>query len=424
MNIYGQLVKAKLEQSTDDVPFTSKGLVWFNSTVKRFKYHDGDAVRELVDTATTQTLTGKTITGNTAANIKPSASNLLTLPDVTDTLVARNTTDTLTNKTLTTPVIGQIKPDGTHTLTLPVVTDNLLSRTSTDTITNKTIVAANNTITTVAAGQITANELNAVISQINTLLTANQVAPTGTVVAYKGSSAPTGWLMCNGAAVSRTTYSSLFALLGTSEGAGDGSTTFNTPDLRGYFIRGKMDIGSNSGSGTVSSNNATFFSHGINRTGFKVRITSGTLTGLTLNTDYYAIVIDANTIAFALTYADAVAGIKIAISGTNSASLTQYEDPDKNTRVGDRQEDQLKSHNHGMSSAFGMNFHQGSGDYQTSQIGTPTWTGNIAQGGDSVAVVGSASGGMQIGGTTDGVTNLTTAENRPKNIALNYIIKV
>jgi microcystin-dependent protein len=52
------------------------------------------------------------------------------------------------------------------------------------------------------------------------------------------AAAPTGWLICNGAAVSRTTYAALFAEIGTTHGAGNGTTTFNLPDLRGEFIRG------------------------------------------------------------------------------------------------------------------------------------------------------------------------------------------
>ena len=56
---------------------------------------------------------------------------------------------------------------------------------------------------------------------------------TGEIKMYGGASAPAGWLLCDGSAVSRTTYASLFAVLGTSYGAGDGSTTFNLPDGRG-----------------------------------------------------------------------------------------------------------------------------------------------------------------------------------------------
>ena len=63
----------------------------------------------------------------------------------------------------------------------------------------------------------------------------------GMVAAFAANVTPTGWLKCNGAAVSRTTYANLFAIIGTTYGAGDGSTTFNLPDLRGETIRGWDD---------------------------------------------------------------------------------------------------------------------------------------------------------------------------------------
>lgn len=59
----------------------------------------------------------------------------------------------------------------------------------------------------------------------------------GDIIAFYGSTAPEGTLVCNGAAISRTTYSELFGVIGTTAGAGDGSTTFNLPDLRGLFLR-------------------------------------------------------------------------------------------------------------------------------------------------------------------------------------------
>lgn len=57
-------------------------------------------------------------------------------------------------------------------------------------------------------------------------------SPIGTVVHFAGATAPDGWLACDGAAVSRTTYATLFAVMSTGYGVGDGSTTFNLPDLR------------------------------------------------------------------------------------------------------------------------------------------------------------------------------------------------
>lgn len=56
---------------------------------------------------------------------------------------------------------------------------------------------------------------------------------TGMIIPYGGASAPTGFLLCDGAAVSRTTYSALFAIISTAYGVGDGSTTFNIPNLKG-----------------------------------------------------------------------------------------------------------------------------------------------------------------------------------------------
>lgn len=63
----------------------------------------------------------------------------------------------------------------------------------------------------------------------------------GTVAFFAFSTPPTGWLKCNGQAISRSTYSALFTAMGTAYGMGDGSTTFNVPDLRGEFIRGVDD---------------------------------------------------------------------------------------------------------------------------------------------------------------------------------------
>jgi microcystin-dependent protein len=65
----------------------------------------------------------------------------------------------------------------------------------------------------------------------------------GTITPFAGASAPQGWLFCYGQNVSRSTYASLFAVLGTAHGAGDGSTTFTLPDLRGRSIFGKDDMG-------------------------------------------------------------------------------------------------------------------------------------------------------------------------------------
>lgn len=70
--------------------------------------------------------------------------------------------------------------------------------------------------------------------------------PIGAGMDFWGTTAPTGWLFCYGQAVSRTTYSKLFAKIGTAHGVGDGSTTFNLPDKRGRASFGKDDMGGSS----------------------------------------------------------------------------------------------------------------------------------------------------------------------------------
>ena len=74
-------------------------------------------------------------------------------------------------------------------------------------------------------------------------LTGLGAVPSGVVAPFAGSSAPTGWLLCYGQAVSRTAYAALFTAIGTTFGSGDGSTTFNVPDLRGRAPFGVDSMG-------------------------------------------------------------------------------------------------------------------------------------------------------------------------------------
>ena len=93
---------------------------------------------------------------------------------------------------------------------------------------------------------------------------------TGQIIMYGGTSAPSGWLACNGTAVSRTTYSTLFGIIGTTYGVGDSSTTFNLPNLVSKFARGSATPGTGAGSDTVTitANNLPSHTHA-----------AGTLTG-------------------------------------------------------------------------------------------------------------------------------------------------
>ena len=87
-------------------------------------------------------------------------------------------------------------------------------------------------------------------------LTGIEGIPTATIVPWSASSIPTGFLECNGAAVSRSTYSALFAIVGTTYGAGDGSSTFLLPDLQEKVAiskSGTQALASTGGANTVAS---------------------------------------------------------------------------------------------------------------------------------------------------------------------------
>jgi microcystin-dependent protein len=80
---------------------------------------------------------------------------------------------------------------------------------------------------------LTASKLNANFNALKTAI----ASTVGTISAYGGNTAPTGWLLCDGTAVSQTTYADLFAVIGCNFGCSGGN--FNLPDLRGRFLRGR-----------------------------------------------------------------------------------------------------------------------------------------------------------------------------------------
>ena len=135
--------------------------------------------------------------------------------------------------------------------------------TSAQTTANTAQTAANTAQTAANAAQATAN--TAVTNAATAQSTANSAfVPAGAVDYFAMSSAPTGYLKANGAAISRATYSALFTAVGTTFGVGDGSTTFNVPDLRGEFMRGWDDSrGIDSGRAFASAQAATQVWNGI-----------------------------------------------------------------------------------------------------------------------------------------------------------------
>jgi microcystin-dependent protein len=108
---------------------------------------------------------------------------------------------------------------------------------------------------------------------------------TGMVMACPFSTVPAGWLECNGAAVSRTTYAGLYAKIGVTYGSGDGSTTFNLPDYRGRFLRGwdhgagvdpdaasRTDRGDGTAGDVVGSKQVDMFKAHVHADGFNLTV--------------------------------------------------------------------------------------------------------------------------------------------------------
>jgi len=115
-------------------------------------------------------------------------------------------------------------------------------------VTTAKIADGNVTTAKIADGNVTLQKLVAAVQQA--------LVPAGAVQAFAMNTAPSGWLACNGGAVSRATYAALFAAISTTYGTGNGSTTFNVPDLRGYFVRGSGTNSDGTAAGTFGAKQA------------------------------------------------------------------------------------------------------------------------------------------------------------------------
>ena len=99
------------------------------------------------------------------------------------------------------------------------------------------------------------------VTQLNTLVT-NGCVPTGAVFWFGGLTAPTGYLVCDGSAVSRSTYAVLYTQIGTTYGAGDGTTTFNLPNLTdSRYIQGGTSVGTQLDAGLPDLTTSTTGAH-------------------------------------------------------------------------------------------------------------------------------------------------------------------
>lgn len=159
-------------------------------------------------------------------------------------------------------------------------------------------------------------QLNTNWGNLDTILA--EIVPIGTLMAYAGTTAPNSrWLLCDGAAVSRTTYATLFALVGTAYGAGDMSTTFNLPDYRGRAGIGLDNLGGASANRITDSN-----ADSLNNTGAGDEDDTSTISG--------------SVSSHVLTEAELPSSVTISQSATgavNNSATTKFASADAGART-------------------------------------------------------------------------------------------
>ncbi len=221
--------------------------------------------------------------------------------------------------------------------------------------------------------------------------------PAGSMVDFAGSTAPSGWLMTDGAAVSRTVYADLFASIGTAYGVGDGSTTFNLPDFRGRFARYNDDMGTARDAAFVNATTVTAGSFVVGRR-YKI-VTVGT-------TSFTSIGAASNTVGVIFT----ATGVG---SGTGTALLT----PLKNQA----QNDAVQGHTHKLPGGKnGSPSFSGAPSY-------PVWAVSMDSYNTDAYTIGASGGnygsGPAMGNDGSNGTPRTGEETRPINLSCNRIIK-
>jgi microcystin-dependent protein len=216
-----------------------------NETVTPTKLND------LVDKATISGIVNADIASLAVTTAKIADSNVTTAKiadsNVTTAKIADSnvTTAKIADANVTTTKIADANVTTAKIASLAVTTAKIADAN----VTTTKIADSNVTTAKIANGSVTAAKLGSDIFLV----------PTGAVMPFAMNSAPAGWLAANGAAVSRTTYATLFSAIGTIYGAGNGSTTFTLPDLRGYFVRGAGTNTDGSASGSFGVKQADEF---------------------------------------------------------------------------------------------------------------------------------------------------------------------
>lgn len=287
-----------------------------------------------------------------------------------------------------------------------------------------------------AAGSADVNILR--VNSSNELEFALNVLPAGVMVDYGGTSAPSGWLLCNGAAVSRTTYAALFTAISTTYGVGDGSTTFNIPDRRGKFSIGLAASGTGStlggtGGSIDHTHSVPAHYHGMG-TGADLNITSGGAHTHSIDHDHGSTTsgaeaahthsIDHNHASFTSSQGDTLTFdlAHAAGSSTIASGLTGYDSGGAFTAGITSQTYPGQDHTHTID-VPALTGTSGAGSSHTHSVDLPNFTGTSGSTAHThTAGTFSGSIGLVTGGV-DGNAAMISGTNNPPFLASNVIIK-
>jgi len=239
-------VDNEAELTTLNTTYPSVRVAFAQDTDKMYVNNDG--VWEAVVSGASPSLTNLTLTGNLTVQGTTTTIDSATIA-IKDKFIFEGATADAHETTL-----QVAEPTADRTITLPNATGTVALTSDLPDITVKTdkatldatgamyYASSANTPAKLAIGT-NAQQLRVSSGGIPEWFTPAVSAgiPAGAVISVAMNTAPTGFLKANGAAISRTTYSDLFTAIGTTFGVGDGSTTFNIPDMRGYFTRNWAD---------------------------------------------------------------------------------------------------------------------------------------------------------------------------------------
>lgn len=215
---------------TSAPPNPQAGDLWYNSTTGQLQTYTGTAWTIGTSSISVNEFTGDGSTTAYTLSTAPATENATYV--FVSGVYQQKSTYSLSGTTLNLSVA----PLNGASIEVTTLATSNIGTPSDGTVTTAKIVDANVTTAKITDANVTLAKLAASVQQA--------LAPAGMLAPFAGSSAPSGWLLCAGQAVSRTTFSVLFAVVSTTYGVGDGTTTFNLPDLRGRTVAGKDDMGS------------------------------------------------------------------------------------------------------------------------------------------------------------------------------------